>query len=439
MKKLIPLLLIAMMVVILGSCGGNKEPIVLHDPEDSTPDVTEEAAEPEASDIDSDDSHTETVPEQNDDVLMTEEFTMPEPFAVYDGDANMGFYVTVNEKLGYLDMAFIEMVNHDEYQAWIDDTASVYGRYAAVDENANLYSFIEHFNIPDETVRELLVNMRIGYDSDFTDEEIDLLLSGDAEAIAEYFAWEQAIRKGKNIFSLNWIYLHPISDYEVYGITAEDIATIMQYFYDYGLQPLAIEAIENKLNIYIAEYDKQMPPPFGYSDGDMNVGFWEPCNMMFGGVPGSLMSLRTGVGEWIDSFPKISSYAPSDIFEYPTMYSFIAHFNITNEEAKEALESYIDDGAMSSEQFEMICSGDVEQMTREFASEYSIVIGEKIYCPHWLYIHSFEEYKSAGITADMILEKAPLFSYFTFTDEARVAFSEKLSEYTGEAIVIEPR
>ena len=69
MKKLIPLLLIALMVVILGSCGINKEPIVLHDPEDGTPDVTEEVAVPETSDIDSDDSHTETVPEQNDDVL----------------------------------------------------------------------------------------------------------------------------------------------------------------------------------------------------------------------------------------------------------------------------------------------------------------------------------------------------------------------------------
>ena len=256
MKKLIPLLLIALMVVILGSCGGNKEPIVLHDAEDGAPDVTEEVAVPEMSDIDSGGPHTETAPEQNDD-LMSEEFAMP--------------------------------------------------------------------------------------------------------------------------------------------------------------------------------------PPFGYSDGDMNVDFWEPCNMMFGGVPGSLMSLRAGVSEWIDSFPKISSYAPSDIFEYPTIYSFIAHFNITNEEAKEALGSYVDDGAISPEQLDMICSGDVEQMTREFASEYAIVIGEKIYCPHWLYIHSFEEYKAAGITADMILEKAPLFSHFTFTDEARAAFSDKLSSYTDETIVIEPR
>lgn len=185
------------------------------------------------------------------------------------------------------------------------------------------------------------------------------------------------------------------------------------------------------------EVNEQMPVPFEYSDGDMNVGFWEPCNMMFSGVPGSFMALRTGVSEWIESFPKISSYAPSDIFEYPTMYSFIAHFNISNDELEIALKAYLDEDSISREQFDIICSGDVEKMTGAFASEYAIVIGEKIYCPHWLYIHSIEEYKSAGITPDMILEKAPLFSDFNFTDEARVAFSDKLTAYIGETVFIE--
>ena len=67
-------------------------------------------------------------------------------------------------------------------------------------------------------------------------------------------------------------------------------------------------------------------------------------------------------------------------------------------------------------------------------SEYSIVVGECIYCPNWIYTHSAEEYNNVGITVEDIAAKSDLYADFGFTDEARTAFSNKLTNYTGMAI-----
>ena len=58
------------------------------------------------------------------------------------------------------------------------------------------------------------------------------------------------------------------------------------------------------------------------------------------------------------------------------------------------------------------------------------------YSPEWVYMQSPDEYKAAGITAEDILSRVELYSGIYFTDEARQAFSEKLSAYTGETVVI---
>ena len=177
---------------------------------------------------------------------------MPEPFLNNGGDYNMAFYSTVDLKLGYIDMMFIELVDSEEYNKWINDTTSSNGVYTSVDEAANLYSFVKYFNIPDDTVREILVTLRMSLDDDFTDEDINILLSDDIEAIAEHFSSDTAIRKGANLYSMNWIYTHSIADYERVGITVEDIKLVMPLFDECGLQPEARLAIETKMNDFVS-------------------------------------------------------------------------------------------------------------------------------------------------------------------------------------------
>lgn len=62
------------------------------------------------------------------------------------------------------------------------------------------------------------------------------------------------------------------------------------------------------------------------------------------------------------------------------------------------------------------------------------MIGESIYCPNWIYTHSIDDYSDAGITTDRIDMMSSIYSDFTFTEEARKAFEEKLSLYSNKPI-----
>ena len=182
------------------------------------------------------------------DIDLEEYSSMPEPFEESGGDEAADFYATVNLKLGYLDSQFCEIAGWEETNEWLESAASANSDYTAVDELANLYSFIRRFDIPDDTVREILTETRVGSEDDFTDEEIELILSDDAEAVAEHFAAESAIVKGKNLFSPKWLYYHPASDYAAAGITGEDLEKVLSNIDDFGLTSEAREAFEKKLS-----------------------------------------------------------------------------------------------------------------------------------------------------------------------------------------------
>ncbi len=206
-----------------------------------------------------------------------------------------------------------------------------------------------------------------------------------------------------------------------------------------GTTAMTSEATES--SPAVTNYDT-MPDPFYIAEGtggEQNAGFYLPCNYILDNIPSALIRLRDSdeADQWLEK-DKLSSKSevPSSIKDYVNLYSFIIEFNITREEAETALEYYLNNNLITYEHLDIIFSGDVELITKTFASDLSIVVGDRIYSPEWLYTHSIEEYKAAGITAEDILSRVGLYSSIFFTDEARQAFSEKLSAYTGETVVI---
>lgn len=184
--------------------------------------------------------------------------------------------------------------------------------------------------------------------------------------------------------------------------------------------------------------EAEMPEPFETEcDDDSRDGFYLPFNSTLNNIPIELMKLRDSdkVDSWLNSF---SSSEKTKLGDYQNLYSFITAFDITKDEAETAFAPYIDGGMMTSEQVDILFSGSEEAVTSGFASKYSVVVGEKAYCPNWLYISTIDDYKTAGIDAEAVKAKAPLYSDFAFSEEARKAFSEKLSEFIGEEVVIEP-
>ncbi|MCM1523534.1 MAG: hypothetical protein NC120_03655 [Ruminococcus sp.] len=199
---------------------------------------------------------TDTTIERSEPVSVStieyQDIEMPVPFENEVGDLNADFYSTVNLKLGYIDMSFVDFVGVDEFENWLNNTSSSLSELTSVGEVANLYSFIKHFDVPSDFVRENLVNMRNGSADDFSDEEIDLIVSDDDEAVARHFAADTAILKGSNIYSLKWVYYHTPADYAANGITVEELETALPMFDRVTLTSEAEQAIEMKINSYAA-------------------------------------------------------------------------------------------------------------------------------------------------------------------------------------------
>ena len=239
--------------------------------------------------------------------LMQTADEMPEALAHTGGDFNMDFYATTDLRLGYIPMELMSLAGTENAEAWLNEHTSSGGVYTAVDEAANLYSFMLYFDIPEETVREYLIRTRgIGDPiDDCSDEDIDLLMSATPEEIAEHFASPYAIRKGKNLYSLCWIYLHSAADYRAAGITREEIREKMPLFDEFGMTEIARAALNYKLQAYIDGSVTALANP-GYAVGGDDempiegsaywaVGRYEP---IYGDLPFNQNSATGGASSY---------------------------------------------------------------------------------------------------------------------------------------------
>ncbi len=190
-----------------------------------------------------------------------------------------------------------------------------------------------------------------------------------------------------------------------------------------------------------------MPRPFGIKEdstgGDENNAFYSPCEWLFDGVPSELTDLvdYSDFESWRVKH-NIFAKAPSSLRDYVNMYSFIVEFNIPDKDVLSALSLYLQsddlDISISEEEINIILSKDEAAIAECFASQYSIVVGEHIYSPQWIYENSIEAYKNAGITPEMIKDKLSLYGTISFTYDAAKAFQGKLSEFVGEAVHLPP-
>lgn len=176
--------------------------------------------------------------------------------------------------------------------------------------------------------------------------------------------------------------------------------------------------------------ERAIPPPFG-KDLDADVekdelrSFFEPCSQKLDVIPDGLVSLVTqeDYESWTESMGKIWQTAPSSIEDYPNVYSFINHFGVSEEEVREAVTTMTDD------ELDTLLEGDIEKVTMTFATEYSIVSGENVYSPYWVYVHEVEDYETAGLTPEELENKISYYASFKYSDSAREFFEQKLNDF----------
>jgi hypothetical protein len=238
---------------------------------------------------------------------------------------------------------------------------------------------------------------------------------------------------------------------------------------------LEINIIENiETIIEFVEPKLASPLPFAYDSTSMPKPFYEMDGIsggdcvyinrfyMFG--LDSRSDLNSVCGTLIDRFTTDENFYDwingkdflipvSSLMDYSNTISFIIDFNVPLNELRElwveqrirGMELEIEwdvpesmrGNYFTDEEIDIILSLDEARILEHFASEYVLLHDGRGFTPAWIYWHSTEDYKTVGITPEMLEERLELYSEFNFTLEATLAFEEKLSEFMGIDVVLD--
>lgn len=205
----------------------------------------------------------------------------------------------------------------------------------------------------------------------------------------------------------------------------------------YDLGELPLTEIDLKVDSAMPE-----PLPDSQNTGDDRLrNYYQPCKNKLDCLPVELMRLvdADDVDTWIANNSDLD-VAHSKLGEYVNIYSFINTFNIPYNQTCEALKVYLEaddlpeEASIAQEDIDMLYSGNEAAIAAHFASDYSIVIGENVYSPQWVYLHTIEDYENVGITNEMISAKIEHYSWIPLSGNARHAFEEKLGSFLGETV-----
>ena len=219
-----------------------------------------------------------------------------------------------------------------------------------------------------------------------------------------------------------------------------------------------------------------MPELFEHVGGDDNARFFQHCvSEMFGNSHytdkfaeylGSREFFERWNKEWDsregDFSYKVSGY--TSLMDYPNMFEFIVSNDIPDDVIISAIhehnefikkmhqehhekigtpgffgKEYPYRPFFTDEEIEILLTRDEAKVLAHFALEQTIVIGDRAYAPVWLYYHTPDDYRKAGITPEMLEKKLDSYAEFVLTDEADRAFSAKLTEFMGEEVSLKER
>lgn len=192
--------------------------------------------------------------------------------------------------------------------------------------------------------------------------------------------------------------------------------------------------------ISIIDPQETAPDPFEYSGGDENAWFYEPLLPKLGHITaefGKYINLDE-FEEWAYSVSVLhlkGDNVPTDLNDFLNAYALVEFFNITDEQIKAVYEAEInmenEPMLMRQEDLEILLTRDESKILAHFASEESIVIGNKIYSPQWIYENSVEAYKNEGISPLLLKQKYSLYMQYNLTQEAKEYLTKKINEYTN--------
>ncbi|MBQ9384594.1 MAG: hypothetical protein IJT87_10200 [Ruminiclostridium sp.] len=398
--------------------------------------------------------------------------SMPEPYPYNDPEHYSAFYSQWTNRFTTVSNRLTELPDKEK----ADEPMEYYTLCRAetpytLDDNFNLYSWMTRLDLSADDVcgaieenNEYYRTLDNAGDMIFNPYETDKLRAGDRYWIAEAFATEYTVIVGENVFCPQWLYYHTIEDYKAAGIRPETILQNMTMYEGLGLTDEAWEAFGAKLRSYADTADRlsqitdtSMPRPFPIEQDYDHMSFESQWKTKFIGIFGDrdregyneqqqyLMTVRTPYtlydNNCIAGDIKALGYTAAEIEEK------IGTHNEKWQERLRSAEENKNEGAImncremifSEEEINALVSGDEAAIIPLFISDCSIWVRENDYVisPKWLYYHTAEDYRAAGVTPEMIVEKLPLYEDAfiggglgnDMAEESWAAFTAKLDQY----------
>lgn len=193
--------------------------------------------------------------------------------------------------------------------------------------------------------------------------------------------------------------------------------------------------------------DTSMPEPFLPADTNWGArDFYAQWDRKFGGwntaVYKSLIDMITEPTErakYDKEAEELTAETPYTLEDSHNDFSYANIIGLTDNELLEMIEErnkwYNDFGAGMQEcvyddkDISIFVSGDRKKIAEAFASDYSIVVGENVFSPMWLYYHTAEDYKAAGIDPYAMHSLLEKYADLGLTEEAWRAFRKKFILY----------
>lgn len=142
----------------------------------------------------------------------------------------------------------------DKFEAWLsalqtDEIVTDIGK------EANLYTFLRDFSVDRETAEAVLTDEMTLWEKhritpNFTEASLEILLSGEKNAVAECFVSDSAILIDGEIFTPKWLYHASEEQYKAYGIPKTALLEKTERLSDLPFTKEAAAVLEEKIGGY---------------------------------------------------------------------------------------------------------------------------------------------------------------------------------------------
>lgn len=179
--------------------------------------------------------------------------------------------------------------------------------------------------------------------------------------------------------------------------------------------------------------DEAMPEPFETA-GDELAFYFSGYNHSLLNFPSEIVDLagKDEFEKWTKNFELgLRDKADCNILCY------IKEFKIPEDSFRAAVVAnstvaegqYNDEWTLTSDDVDIIYSGDAKLINSTYKNEYALIHNEDIYSPEWLYTHSTAAYEAHGLTVDEVQSCFQKMKDFPFTEEALQAIDNKAESY----------